>query len=342
VESISELDNLSVFLAPAPNALEEQARRIRLDLGHRGMLVLSGGSEPWPESRPIIDLQLKQSLLSVHLLGSSVSSAEDAGAPFNGTRAGGPFNGTRIHSTEVLGSLDAALDFSLVNPLFPIFVWCGPDGSHSGFQDQHLALLDREVGPNTEIVQSSLEDFKSLVYDRIESGSAQRSSAVTRMPKWDQAPFEGGPVAKPELYVIYDQQDKEAAKPITDFIQGKGVTVLESVFEGEQSTLRSIHNEYLRRCDAALIIYGRVREPWVRMKQQDLLRSPALGRRKNLSAKGVLLCSLMTDMKMRFTAPDMMVIKEAGSMGSGVDNRSSTLQSNLAGLAPFLQKLSAI
>ncbi len=299
--------------------LEEHVRRIRLDLEHRGITVLrSGSGVPWPGSKGSIDSYIAQSLLSVHLLGSSALYTEDS------------------HSPEMLGSLEAAFDFSLSNPQFPIFVWCGSDDRSSGslrlIQDQLLAHREREIGPSTEIVLSSLEDFKSLVYDKLDSLASKWAAPPPPPPAATSARQQGS--SQPELYVIYDQQDRETAKPITEFLQGQGVTVLESVFEGDQGALRTIHNEYLRRCDAALIIYGRVREPWVRMKQQDLLRAPALGRRKSLSAKGVLLCSQMTDLKMRFTAPDMMVINETGSVASGT-------KPTLSVLTPFLQKLAA-
>ena len=316
---MSDRDNRNVFLAGVSGTMEENARRIRMDLEHRGIEVLSTEGKAWPDTKMLIDQYLKQSLLAVHLLGNSGSSA---GEQF---------------STAVLGSLETALDYSIANPQFPIFVWCGSDDRSSSsldyVQNQLLAKRDREVGPNTEIVQSSLEDFKSLVYDFISTRSAAQH-ATDRRSSETATPVVAGTGSVPELYVIYDQQDKETAKPITEFIQGTGVTVLESVFEGEQSALRNIHNDYLRRCDAALIIYGKVREPWVRMKQQDLLRAPALGRRKNLAAKGVLLCSSMTDIKSRFSAPDMMVIKDADAAESGS-------RSNLAGLAPFLKMLSA-
>ncbi len=304
----------SVFLAPVAEPIEQLARKLRHDLESRGFNV-----RPKTNSELLdqVEALLARSALSVHLFGQSNASLIERGAQ---------------QSMDVFRS---TLAFAKAHPEFRVLGWTDAQASEAATSmlGDQILRESKEFSLSAEVIQSTFEDFKSLLYDRL----GQSVSASPTMP-----PFTSTPVVGPkeipvvagiahdapgaQLYVIYDPRDAEAAKPVTNFLQHQGIGVLLPEFPTEQNTLRAIHNENLRRCDGVLIVYGAVQEQWVRMKQQDLLRAAALGRKKNLSAKGVFLCSNKTEGKLRFSAPDMMVI-------NGFDST--------ANLAPFIQRLSA-
>ena len=307
----------SIFLAPVADPIDQLSRRLRHDLESRGFNV-----KPKTSSDPLkeIDAILAGSALSVHLFGQSGANLTDRGAQ---------------QSMDVFRS---TLAFARSHPEFRILGWTdaqSSDATTTSILSDQILRESKEFSLAAEVIQSTIEDFKSLLYDRLghsPSSSAsptmltamlssasptQRSAGVQEIP-----PASGGA----QLYVIYDPRDADAAKPVTSFLQHQGIGVLLPEFPSEQNMLRAIHNENLRRCDGVLIVYGAVQEQWVRMKQQDLLRAAALGRKKGISAKGVFLCSNKTEGKLRFTAPDMMVI-------NGFESTAS--------LAPFIQRLSA-
>jgi hypothetical protein len=55
------------------------------------------------------------------------------------------------------------------------------------------------------------------------------------------------------------------------------------------------------------------------MKQQDLLRSAALGRTKRLTAKALFLCPPGGGQHLPFATPDLAVIREVESLSPFLD-----------------------
>ena len=51
--------------------------------------------------------------------------------------------------------------------------------------------------------------------------------------------------------------------------------------------MRYIHQENLKRCDAAIIYFGNTSQAWIKTKLQDLMKSPGFGRIKKIQAKAV-------------------------------------------------------
>jgi hypothetical protein len=303
-------DGPSIFLAPVPDYVVPIASRLRHDLESRGFYVTSNAAlEPLNEFEAV----LSASKLSVHLFGRGIAASNAPRQPAEYFRA--------------------ALAYAKTHPNFRILGWTDFDPTPAATNSQLVNQIlgeSQEFSVAAEVIQSNIEDFKSLLYDRLGfSGVApvhggEVTNERSRVPPASAVPGNGM-----EIYVIYDPRDTETAAPVASFLQDHGLGVLLPEFPTDQSRLRAIHNENLRRCDGAVIIYGGVQEQWVRMKQQDLLRSPALGRQKGLSAKAVFLCSKQTEGKLRFSAPDMMVL-------NGFDSTHG-----LAALGPFLQRLSA-
>ena len=288
----------STFLAPVPSGMEPLKNRVRRDVESRGFGVHTSTDD--------IEKILATSTLSVHLFGDGASLNTASGK----------------YSIDVFRK---ALGFARTHPEFHILGWIDASANETALLNEQILREANDIGSAGEIMQSAIEDFKSVLYDRFQSPTSISRSESTQRDPTTTAPTTHF-ASDVSIYVIYDPRDVEAAGPIKNFLQGQGVDVLVPEFPTDQAKLRAIHNENLRRCDAALIVYGAVQEQWVRMKQQDLLRASALGRKKNLAAKGVFLCSAKTENKLRFQAADMTVIK-------GFESPTE--------LTPFLQRLTA-
>lgn len=282
VPSTIEGATRTVFIAPVSVGMQELVRKVQSDLEMRGVGVVlpEGTAADWGSS---VRNGLSRATLSIHLIGDTDQR-----------------DSTQSRQ-RISDALAAAIEYSRTNPALQVLVWRPRHSEEASGQLPILDLIGKhpELSATTEVVQSTVEDLKSMIYDKLESqpGPSEATPVVAALGSGVQ------------LYLIYDQRDSETAQPVVDFLKQHEITVLPSIFEGEQAALRAMHNEYLRRCDAAVIIYGKVREPWVRMKQQDLLRSAALGRPKRLAAKAVFLCSNNKEEKAHFSAPDMTVIK---------------------------------
>ena len=89
------------------------------------------------------------------------------------------------------------------------------------------------------------------------------------------------------IYLILDKEDIEEGQVIAKALKKKGFRVVQPIFEGELVDVRYIHQENLKRCDAAIIYFGNTSEAWIKTKLQDLMKSPGFGRVKKMIAKAV-------------------------------------------------------
>lgn len=296
-----------IYLAETSTDLQEERERIRRELQRHGHIVVPNA--PLPESAAdaerVVREELARCSLSINLIG----------AQYGTVPRGGDASVVALQHRLALAQCHTAPDFHHVIWIPPNLVATDPR------QQAFLGTLRQftEVGRGTELVQTVLEDFKTLVEDKLRPAATVRTAASAQTTSETR---------KPKVYMMFDRQDRDVILPLQEFAKHLGVHLVTSVFEGEQSTLREIHQENLRTCDAALIIYGNVREPWVRMKQQDLLKAAGFGRSTQMLAKAIYICPEETEPKRRFDAQEVMVIKDFG----GVSPES---------LQPFLEKVLA-
>lgn len=277
-----------IYLAETSADLQEERDRIRRELQRHGHVVFPAGTLPDDAASAEREIreQLAQCALSINLIG-----AEYGRIPRGGTAS----------VMELQHRL--ALEQCQRDPSFHHVIWI-PPGLVSADPRQNAFLTSlrqfTEVERGTELVQSVLEDFKGLVEDKL------RPAAAPAEPHAAPA-LEGN---GPRVYLMYDQRDSATVAPLQEFALRLGIHVIPSVFEGDQTTLREIHQENLKTCDAALIVYGNVREPWVRIKQQDLLKAAGFGRSRQMLAKAIYVGPIENESKRRFDAQEVMVIKD--------------------------------
>lgn len=113
-----------------------------------------------------------------------------------------------------------------------------------------------------------------------------------------------------QLYLIYDQRDTKEASPWADFLFEHKFEVIHPVFEGDEAEVREYHEENLRSCDGALILYGAASECWLRRKLRELQKSAGYGRTKESPVVGIALIPPKTAEKERFRTHEAVIIPQ--------------------------------
>ena len=135
----------------------------------------------------------------------------------------------------------------------------------------------------TEVLEVDLEEMKSIVIEEIETGG--RFYSVTREISGYKEPSKTD--SSKIIYLILDKEDFEEGQAIAKVLKKIGFRVVQPIFEGALVDVRYIHQENLKRCDAAIIYFGNTSEAWIKTKLQDLMKSPGFGRIKKMLAKAV-------------------------------------------------------
>jgi len=135
----------------------------------------------------------------------------------------------------------------------------------------------------TEVLEVDLEEMKSIVIEEIETGG--RFYSVTREISGYKEPSKTD--LSKIIYLILDKEDLEEGQAIAKVLKKIGFRVVQPIFEGALVDVRYIHQENLKRCDAAIIYFGNTSEAWIKTKLQDLMKSPGFGRVKKMLAKAV-------------------------------------------------------
>ena len=135
----------------------------------------------------------------------------------------------------------------------------------------------------TEVLEVDLEEMKSIVIEEIETGG--RFQSITREISGYQEPSKKD--SSKIIYLILDREDLEEGQVIAKTLKKKGYRVVQPIFEGALVDVRYIHQENLKRCDAAIIYFGNTSQAWIKTKLQDLMKSPGFGRIKKIQAKAV-------------------------------------------------------
>jgi hypothetical protein len=133
-----------------------------------------------------------------------------------------------------------------------------------------------EAMGNTEIVQTPIEVFKSIIQRKLIS-----------KPAMDTIEKKSENGDKKSIYLIYNESDIEKVKLIKSEFEKKNLAVLMS--EKAQNNIESIRNHHknLIQCDAVLIVQTESNKLWLNSKISDILKAPGIGRKKKYAAKAL-------------------------------------------------------
>ncbi len=278
----------AVYLAETSYDLQDRRDSIRRELESRGYLVLPDRSLPLVGHRcaSFIRSELERCQLSIHLVGSNYGVVPE-----------GSTDSIVVMQHEQAIERAAAGNFCCL-------IWIAPDVEPSDpRQQQFVAKLqsDSRLQATADVLRTPLEDFKTVVHIRLQSGTERQAR-----PSHAEGPR--------HVYVICDSRDRDSVRSIEQLLYAQGLEVMPSVFEGDEASVRSDHEESLLACDAVLIYYGAGGPLWFRRKVRDLQKIAGYGRSKPLLAKGVFLAAPMTPEKREFRSHDAIVIAGDGQL----------------------------
>ena len=268
-DSKTEIKNIykrkTIYLAETGHDLSVQRNIIKRELQRHGYVVLPNQTLPgnFGELEQIVTRDLKESNLSIHLIGSAYGDI-----PTGSDRSVVDIQ-NRIAAEKSIRAKETKEDFTRLIWISPILN--NASEKQKGFIEN--IKRDVEAQEGAEILQTPLEDFKNIMREElVESGERKPSD-------------EGN---ERSVYLMHDRIDVNDVKPIKEVLEKSGFRVLVPQFEGELLEVRKNHIDNLRSFDAAIIYKGKVNEQWVRMKALDLLKAPGFGRKKPIMGKAIL------------------------------------------------------
>ncbi len=298
----SQKEGLKIYLAESSFETKELRDNIRRELQDSGYKIFPDKQLPFVESPLIENVEsfLKESQLSVHLVGESYGMIPE---------------GTLKSIVEIQNEVAAAASSSRN---LQRLIWV-PEGFNPK-EERQISFLNKlnegnEGIEGADLIQSSLESFKEILSDKINSierenkksivaKEAKEAKEVVKSDTQSSTPSNGSRI----IYLISDILDIDEIKPLEDFLFENGCEVVLPIFEGDESLIRSDHIENLKMCDAAIIFYGNANEIWLRSKTRDFLKISGYGRENPLNLKAIYLSGPPSISKERFRSQDSEII----------------------------------
>jgi len=264
------LNPITIFLAEVGADLHSQRDTLKRELIRNGYRVLPEKAMPKDVDSMMkgVKADLAQSNLAIHLVGTDYGKIEGTNSSIIELQ-----NRLATEHYNTLEKLDADVSMN-----FGRIVWISPESLNLSVK-QRLFIdnlrKDSESTHKVELLETSIEELKGLVLNKIQKGLDQHEKNK-----------EEEVVVKKTIYLIHDQPEGEKCKVIEDFLRRNGYDVVTTSFEGNPDELRATHAENLKKCDATLIYYGKENDGWIRSKQKELLKSMGMGRVKPMGQIG--------------------------------------------------------
>lgn len=271
----------AVYLAEASYDLKERRDTIRRDLQSHGYTVVPDRPLPGfgPDYISEVRAHLARCRLSVHMVGRSYGSVPDG-------------------STDSVVALqhELAIERAALGN-FRRLIWMPPDlSTDDERQRQFIDQLetDSRVQSAADLLKLPSKTSRACCTP----GSSPQHRRHRRSPASDRS-----------TYVVCEQRDREAVRPLVDFLYNQGFEVISSAFDGDQTSILQDHRDNLVTCDAVLVYYGAGNELWLRTQLRELTKSPGYGRTRPMLATAVLVAPPMNDEKARYRSHEAVVIK---------------------------------
>lgn len=273
----------AVFLAESSPDLQEERELIRRELLQRGHTVLP--QRPLPPAAAELEARVREQLgrcrLSIHPLGRGYGEVPEGG-------------------DESVVALQA--DFAaerVAGGRFSRLLWMPPgleveDGRQRRFVERLYTDVRAQAG--TDFLITPLEKLKVVILHSLRESREPEASG--------EVPASGAL----QVFLVIDQGDLEACRPLRDQLVDRGFEVALPSFDGDESAVRLDHEAKLRRCDAVMIFWGTGSELWLYGKLLEIRKSPGLGRTKPPPSTAVYLSAPETREKKDFTTDESQVV----------------------------------
>jgi nitrogen regulatory protein PII-like uncharacterized protein len=276
-----------VFLAESSYDTQDFRDSLKRELQGYGYHILPDKQLPLiatPLNESLIS-NLSEAVLSIHLLGENYGIVPE---------------GAQRSIVEIQN--EVAASYSVANSI-PRFIWI-PEGCEP-IDERQINFVNRlnsgkEGIAGADLVQGSLEDFKGVVIDKLNS--------MKKDIKNEEVQVEVNDDSSKTIYLICDLSDIDEIRPLEDFLFDNGYEVVIPIFEGDESGIREDHIENLKTCSAAIIFFSNANELWLRSKTRDFLKINGYGRAKPLAFKAIYIAPPDSMAKQRFRTLDAEVI----------------------------------
>jgi hypothetical protein len=265
-----------VYLGETTHDLRSQRDALRRALQQHGYTVLPLRTLPLVEDG--LEAAVREDLavcrMSIHMFGGTYGVVPE---------------GAERSLQEILNDLAAE---RAASGQFSRLLWI-PQGLPVADERQRRLLdrlrLDRGMRPDTDLLETSFEDLRTLIAARLKEGDKPVRTAVATAARPGMA----------SLYLVYDQRDEAAVMPWTDLLF-QSFEIVHPLFEGDEREIREAHEEALRNCDGVLIFYGAANDAWLRRKLTEVQKSAGTGRTKPPPQLCVVQAAPRTAAKERF------------------------------------------
>ncbi len=173
----------------------------------------------------------------------------------------------------------------ITHPSFEIFAWYPKFQNNKQFGDAMLPnhVYNVQQLEEVELLRMTFEEFKNYIFHKLVDGKEE--------------PIDGHNIKGDEhlhIYFIYDAEDREFANQYVDFLKKRGFTVVSPAFISDLMEVRHRHNIALKNFDLAIIFAQNAGINWINMKIMDVLKSPGLGRERDILGKAIFAPDQMT------------------------------------------------
>jgi hypothetical protein len=240
----------AIYLAECSYDQREAREALEAELQLHGYTILPDKELPREEKDYVVEVTrlLEQCKLSIHLVGSSCGAVPD---------------GPSQKSVVVLQN-ELSIQRSKLGGLQRV-IWLR-EGTESHYPEQQRFIealhKDAEAQFGADLITGDLETLKAAVHAALQK--LEKPERLMRQP-------EGAKV----VYLICDERDRPATRPLRKFLQAQGFEAKIPVFEGDAARVRQANQDLLTQCDAVIVFYGAGDEAWKRTVENDLKKMKA-------------------------------------------------------------------
>jgi hypothetical protein len=299
----------TVYLAETITDLKEERESVRRELRQHGYRVLPEKLLPTdgPQFREAVREDLKQSRLSVHLIGG-VSGFIPAGEKRD-----------IVYLQHALAlEQHPGSDFHRV-------IWTSVGLKvHEATQQKFIRYLrtrpQAQEGAELLLGNTNLENLKMYILDKMRKLVSTKPALQLSEKSLEACP---DVIAYGEMvcvYLICDKRDfnSGAFVPLRDYLLDvKGYNVILPLMDGKTKQVITENDRNLSECDVAIIFYGQANEAWVRQKLNDVKKHVAFGRTKPQPINTIYITGPMKNTKEFYrNTPEYQVIKNPGEFSA--------------------------
>jgi len=285
-----------VYLALTTSDKTDQRDQLMRELKDRGYEVVPDRQLPQTDSEfaSTVSEALQGAVLSLHLIGKPYGLVPE---------------GSERSIAEL--QVELAARHSTANPEFGQFIWLPSDIAAGESRQQ--AFIDRlrndiDLQDGDDLLETPFSEFQTELnsrLDAIEQGQRTASGAGAQ-------PATAADDGLTRIYLLYEQRDREAIKPIRTHLFGLGYEIEKPVFDGDEADIAHAHSERLKCSDAVLLYWGAGSEAWLDSKRRDLKKARGDRAGRGFASTAVYIGDPQTDAKEDFETRELLTITAGG------------------------------